>query len=139
MEKSSHLLAEIGQKAIIGRQGKILLCWGKSGNRWDLPGGRLHLQEDTIDALKRELKEELGVDTTIGAVEGVDVWYGAKSGVPRFMVVYNVQMKNENDTILVQESEIEKVEWFDPSDVVGLDIWEGWKKIIAHYVDVRRS
>lgn len=132
-ETSKHLLAEIAHKALIERNGKILLCWGKAGNRWDLPGGRLHEQEDPQAALTRELKEELGIDTNIGPIIGADVWYGSRSGIPRFMVVYTATMQNEKDKMIIQEDEIEKVAWFDPHEVEHLDIWEGWKKMISNF------
>jgi len=39
--------------------------------RWELPGGKVEQREEPLDALHREIREELGVDIEIGAlVEG---------------------------------------------------------------------
>ncbi|WP_441957821.1 (deoxy)nucleoside triphosphate pyrophosphohydrolase [Mycolicibacterium houstonense] len=40
---------------------------------WELPGGKVAAYESDADALVRELREELGVEVTVGARLGVDV------------------------------------------------------------------
>jgi 8-oxo-dGTP diphosphatase len=54
--------------ALILRQGRILLLeHRKRGQRyWVLPGGRLDGNETLVAGLRRELKEELGLDPRIG-------------------------------------------------------------------------
>ncbi len=58
---------QIGVKAIIEYNNKILLikrsaAYGEISNSWDIPGGRTEFGEDPEDGLKREIKEEIGLE-----------------------------------------------------------------------------
>lgn len=56
--------------ALIEQNGKILVCQrlddDRFGSQWEFPGGKVNQGEDKIVALKRELKEELGVEIEVG-------------------------------------------------------------------------
>lgn len=55
---------------VVMKSGMILLCRRAPGRRhaglWEFPGGRIEDGETSASALKRELKEELGIDAEIG-------------------------------------------------------------------------
>jgi 8-oxo-dGTP pyrophosphatase MutT (NUDIX family) len=60
----------IGVKGLIkNKQGKILLLKADTSSHrrdktayWDIPGGRIDEGESVLDALKREIKEETGIN-----------------------------------------------------------------------------
>lgn len=55
---------------IENNEGKILLI--KSPERgWEIPGGQVEPSEGLTDALKREIKEEAGIDIEIGELKAV--------------------------------------------------------------------
>ncbi len=62
--KHYHVAAGILRDA----QGRILiterLCDGPFNGLWEFPGGKIDNGEDSTEALKRELAEELGIDVT---------------------------------------------------------------------------
>ncbi len=66
---------EIISRAIILDRDKILLCKKKGNDYYFLPGGHVEFDETAKVALRRELKEELGVEAKkieyVGTVENM--------------------------------------------------------------------
>jgi len=58
-------------RGVCVRDGKLLLCRGKGASSTYLPGGHIEFGEKGREALVREVKEELGCDSTTGAFLGV--------------------------------------------------------------------
>jgi 8-oxo-dGTP diphosphatase len=56
----------ISVKAVLLHQGRVLLLANERGE-WDLPGGRPDAGEDHRAALKREVREETGLDVEVVA------------------------------------------------------------------------
>jgi len=70
--------------AVIERDGRYLITRRLEGTHlaglWEFPGGKLLPGEKPEDALRRELKEELGVEAAVGEVmETLDWAYPEKS------------------------------------------------------------
>lgn len=62
MDKKKHLLAHIGQYALIkNNDNKVLILERARSKTWCLPGGRLDECEEWDKALLRELREELNI------------------------------------------------------------------------------
>lgn len=57
---------------IVSRNGKIMLCQRRPGDRlglkWEFPGGKLEKGETPQQALERELREELAIETRTGRI-----------------------------------------------------------------------
>ncbi|MGG3311029.1 NUDIX hydrolase, partial [Paenibacillus lautus] len=51
-------------------QGNILLVKTRDGG-WVYPGGQVEVGENLIDGLIREIKEESGIDVSVGSLVGV--------------------------------------------------------------------
>lgn len=68
-------------------QGNMLLVKTRDGG-WVYPGGQVEVGENLIDGLIREIKEESGIDVSVGSLVGVysntgiQKWYDGVTDVP---------------------------------------------------------
>jgi len=66
---------EICARALIRKEGKVLVCRFKGRSFYFFPGGHVEFSEKAEDALKRELKEELDLEIEkmeyMGTVENI--------------------------------------------------------------------
>ena len=64
--------------AVIAFNGKLLLCRRapdeKLAGMWEFPGGKMEDGETLQECLKRELREELGIEASAGTVIGRSVY-----------------------------------------------------------------
>ena len=79
MADAVHVVA-----AVVERDGRYLITRRLEGTHlaglWEFPGGKLLPGERPEDALRRELKEELGVEAVVGEpIQTVDWTYPEKS------------------------------------------------------------
>lgn len=132
------LVANVGQKVLLEKDGKVLMCRGKidfkhMDKRWDFPGGRLHTGEKPIQGLERELKEELGVEFEIGRPLFACITEDTPSGVPRYYVVFKAVLKNPNAEFVIAEDELSEIRWVGAEEVAGLNTWEDWRTFLQGY------
>ena len=54
-------IIQSGEKVLIARRNPML----SNGGRWEFPGGKVKPGEDPRSCLKREIREELGIEITV--------------------------------------------------------------------------
>ncbi|MBX3188061.1 MAG: (deoxy)nucleoside triphosphate pyrophosphohydrolase [Labilithrix sp.] len=111
---------------------KVLLSRRKSGTHlaglWEFPGGKVEPGEDPRAALRRELEEELGIQTTIGEI--VDVTFHRYDDADKAVLLLFFEARREASSPEPRAIDVAEVGWwsadmldpaaFPPADVAVL-------------------
>lgn len=74
---------------------------------WEFPGGKIEAGESPQDALKREIKEELGIEITVGELI-VDVTHEYPTVMVRLLTYYAKMIDSQAVPVAAEH---EKLEW----------------------------
>ena len=91
----------------------VLLIQRRDNGRWEPPGGVLELEESIEDGLRREVREETGVDIEIEALSGV--YKNMTRGI--VALVYRCRARCEPDA---QTDEATAIQWHALDAISGL-------------------
>jgi 8-oxo-dGTP diphosphatase len=125
----------VGVGAIVIHEGRVLLV--RRGRApalglWSVPGGLVELGETTVDAARREVEEETGLDVRIAGLVGVlDRVTRDADGRVRYhwVLVDYLAYPQSNDTITAG-SDAAEVRWVTIDEVERLPITEGLADMI---------
>jgi 8-oxo-dGTP diphosphatase len=104
-------------------EGKILMV--KSPDRgWEIPGGQVEAGEILTDALRREIKEETGIDIEVGYLKAVHSNIGKRvqpDGISPIgsIISFGFTGKAVSGELTRSDESIE-VNWFDKEQVLGV-------------------
>jgi len=107
-------------EAVCIRDGRILLAKGNRGftkDLWTLPGGFVRFGEHPADALRREIREELGVDASIGECLAMRSKLGKPSRLHWLLFFYRAEIIGEP---VANPDEIAEIRFLDPKAAVEL-------------------
>jgi mutator protein MutT len=117
--------------ALMEKNGKILLALRKAGKhmgpKWELPGGKVDPGEDPKQTLRRELKEELGIEADIGQYLGSTRFRDA--GLHLKILLYRVA--HIAGSFVLREHEA--IRWVEPRRVDDYDLVDSDRKLIRKF------
>ncbi len=121
-DHDKHFVGNVAQKALIEKDGKILVCRGVGDAVWEFPGGRLHAGEAPVDGIVREIKEELGVDISNVRPFVVMPSYHYKSKQHQVFITYTCTY--DGSPLTVDSTELEEYKWLTREELKDLPMFE---------------
>jgi 8-oxo-dGTP diphosphatase len=100
---------------VFGPDGDLLLVRRASDGEWELPGGRLEPDEDTLPGLRREIAEETALDVAVDEPVHTVAWRnGDDQG--RFGVYYRCTATERTVSLSAEHT---AAEWTTPTTAVA--------------------
>lgn len=111
-------------KALIERNGKLLVLKTETENSsyWVLPGGKIEYGEEPLEALEREMNEELSADADIGDPVGMYYFYiGEKDeGDQVVLTTFEADIGDQEIDISSNPADenITEYRWMNPEELI---------------------
>src|SRR5258708_11507842 len=87
---------------------------------WGFTKGHLNPGEKSLEAAKREVKEEVGIDAEVIAKIGDSRYIFTLNSEKIFKVVTMFLMESKTAEIKIQAEEIQEAKWVDKDEVLNL-------------------
>ena len=120
--------ARLGANAIITKEGKLLLERRRDSDIWGLVGGGVKKYEEPVDAIAREVWEELGLRIAKDRFRKLAV-YGEPGRIAAYqdgsiwrMVIVVFGLELSGDVQLRISKESRELRWFTKEELANIDI-----------------
>ena len=118
---------------LIFRDGRLLACQRREGGafplKWEFPGGKVEVGESDVDALRRELREELGI--TVRDAKQIFQYNHAYPDGPEVSLRFFQIVSHDG---VMQNLVFKCVAWVDLTELEHLDFLEGDRPLIRRLV-----
>ena len=132
----------VAMKAFIVHSGKVLLLResskysdGSNAGKFDVVGGRVEQGQRFDESLLREIKEETGLNVTIGRPFFVDEWRPNVRGEQWQIVGTFFECFSYSDKVTLSEDH-EGYVWINPKDYKNYDLVENLLLVFESFLDL---
>jgi len=122
---------------VVNSKGEVLIVRSsKWADKHTVPGGHIELGELAEDAIRREVKEETGLE-----VDVVKLLLVQQAVYPKFyckhehFVFMDYLCRTKDSTVRLDGRELQEYTWVDPRDALQLDLEEYTRNFVVAYLN----
>jgi nucleoside triphosphatase len=126
---------------VVSEKGEVLIVRShKWGNKYTVPGGHIELGERAEDAIRREVKEETGLDA-----EPVELLIVQQAIYPKdfhkheHYIFMDYVLKAKSSKVQLDGRELQDYVWVKPEEALKLDLEEYTRNFVLKYLDKYRK
>jgi 8-oxo-dGTP diphosphatase len=140
---NQSIVQRVAMKAVIVKNDKILILReaatygdGTQRGRYHMPGGRIEAGENFEEALRREVREETGLEVEIGMPLYVGEWRPVIREAPHQIIGTFFVCKPKGSDKIKLSTEHDSFEWIDPKTRSNYDIMDPEDKVIDRFAEL---
>ena len=121
---------------IVDQQGKILLARShKWFDKYTLPGGHIEVGESMADAVRREVKEEVGLDVEVVEMLLVqEAIFAPEFYKKKHFIFIDFYCKSKDQQVKLDQNEIQDYIWVYPGAAYNLKLDSFTRKTLDRYL-----
>ena len=109
---------------VLNRRGEVLVV-SQHGRSWSLPKGHMEMGEQAIDAAKREIQEETGINRLVfvrplGRYDRMRIGLDKPEDASELKTIYMFLFLTDQEKFDLQAPEHPEARWVRPEDVASL-------------------
>ena len=121
---------------IVNKEGKVLLA---KSNKWfdklTLPGGHVEIGETLVEAVKREVKEEVGLDVEVGEMLLIqEAIFTPEFWKKKHFIFFDFLCRTKSQQLNLDKREIQDSLWAYPGEALGLNLDSFTRKTVEKYL-----
>lgn len=109
---------------ILNEENKILCIQRSDNGQWSSPGGTVDPGETIVDAVVREIKEEVGLDITRPRYIGMCYNRTEKNGQLIIWNAYSFVCRTYSGNVTIQEDEVSQFKWLNLYECLQYDLFK---------------
>ncbi|MDV3292841.1 MAG: NUDIX domain-containing protein [Nitrososphaerales archaeon] len=128
----------VGAVILNGKGEMLLVKSHKWGDRYTIAGGHVEVGEKLEDALRREIKEEVGLSVRdVRFLMIQEAIFSEEFWERRHFIFFDFVCRSRGDKVKVDGEEVQSYKWVEPSKALKLELDTFTRNMVKKYLGLR--